>query len=81
MNDNSSKTYNEYNNENENYDALVLAAKHFSTGKNKSMCYISGNCKWWGEFWNVSSVSSKWVLFWNDVGKGKNSKCILTLGF
>lgn len=32
-------------------------------------------------FGNVSSVSSKWVLFWNDVGKGKNSKCILTLGF
>lgn len=57
MNDNNNKSYNEYNNENENYDALVLAAKHFITGKNKSMCYISGNCKWWGEFWNVSSIS------------------------
>ena len=45
MNDNNNKSYNEYNNENENYDALVLAAKHFSTGKNKSMRYISGNCK------------------------------------
>lgn len=45
MNDNNNKSYNEYNNENENYDALVLPGKHFSTEKNKSMCYISGNCK------------------------------------